>query len=380
MRRSKRKPSKLPPVCGKRLASSPQAGRAQPFEAQPFEAQVLDGLKPFAERELARLRNLSLGASADPEAVHFRYAGPWARLAELRTVVAVYLVERFDVPRPKALLGHQHLRRLLGRILELRAAAPFGSFRLSAAGRDTEVYSRLTAALGEGSGLAHDADEGDLLLRVRPTMSSGGGSGNGWEVLLRLTPRPLSARRERVCNLEGGLNATVAAAMLACAPARPGDRVLNLMCGSGTLLIERHAQTPAARLVGVDLNPKALDCARENLAAAGASAELLKGDATALPFAPGSFDLVLTDPPWGDQVGSHEANTELYPALLAEAARVAAPGATFVLLSHEIRLLERVLTGQRAWHLEASHRVYHGGHYPRLYVLRRGQGVWLSAN
>lgn len=377
MRRAKRKPARRPPTSGnkptpgQRRASPPQAGHAR-----AYEAQVLDGLKPFAERELARLGGLSLGASADPEAVPFRYAGPWSRLAGLRTVVAVYLVERFGVPRPKALLAHQHLRRLVERILELREAAPFASFRLSAAGRDSEVYARLAAAIGEGGGLLHDAEEGDLLLRVRPMLHSGGSydganePAGGWEVLLRLTPRPLSARPWRVCNLEGGLNATVAAAMLACAPARPGDRVLNLMCGSGTLLAERHAQAPAGRLVGVDLSPRALSCARTNLEAAGAGAELVRADATALPFAAGSFDLVLADPPWGDQIGSHEANATLYPALLAEAARVAATPAVFVLLSHEIRLLERVLRAS-PWRLAASHRVYHGGHYPRLYVLKR---------
>ena len=36
------------------------------------------------------------------------------------------------------------------------------------------------------------------------------GWGEGWEVLVRLTPRPLTARPWRVCNWPGALNAVVA--------------------------------------------------------------------------------------------------------------------------------------------------------------------------
>ena len=53
-------------------------------------------------------------------------------------------------------------------------------------------------------------------------------------------------------------------------------------------------------------------------------------------------------------------------------ARVAAPGVRLVLLTHEIRLLERVLGDQTVWRVEQEFRVFHGGHYPRVYLLSRG--------
>ena len=34
--------------------------------------------------------------------------------------------------------------------------------------------------------------------------------GDGWETLVRTTPRPLATRYWRVCNYEAALNATVA--------------------------------------------------------------------------------------------------------------------------------------------------------------------------
>ena len=80
----------------------------------------------------------------------------------------------------------------------------------------------------------------------------------------------------------------------------------------------------------------------------------------------------MCDPPWGDAVGTHRQNAVLYPAFLKECARVAAPGARLVLLTHEIRLLERTLQSQNVWGLEREFRTFHGGHYPRVYLLSRG--------
>ncbi|NTU83238.1 MAG: RNA methyltransferase, partial [Chloroflexales bacterium] len=41
------------------------------------------------------------------------------------------------------------------------------------------------------------------------------------------------------------------------------------------------------------------------------------------------------------------------------------------LLSHEVRLMERLLEAGPAWQLEQAIRVDLGGLYPRIYLLRR---------
>jgi SAM-dependent methyltransferase len=336
--------------------------RGHSVEGAQFEAEVLPGLEPIAAAELAKLAGVG-GVKPSSGAVGFRYAGPLAALARLRTVVAVYRVLAFAVPRPKALLGDEHFRKLLLATQEVCRASktPFHSFRLSAAGRGSSVFQRLAAAFRDASGLADDPEEGDLFMRVRKA--------RGWEVLLRLTPRPLSARSWRVCNRAGGLNATLAAAVWRLLSS-PGERVLNAMCGSGTLLIERPRRS--GYLVGVDIDPEALACVRENLRAASlGEVELLQADATALPFSPASFDVVVADLPWGDAVGSHQGNAVLYPAFLAEMARLLAPGGELAVITHEVRLFERLLAAAPGWQVERQLKVFHGGHYPRLYLLRR---------
>lgn len=326
----------------------------------------MPGLEPFAEAELKRTPGVRrVGrAAADQGVLSFSYVGDAARLSELRTVSAVYALLYFAVPRPKALLGHEHLTRLTIAVAALQRRQTFDGFRIGAAGSDSAVFARFAVALSQQTGLAHRPDEGELLVRVRPSQRQ------GWDVLLRLTPRPLSARTWRVCNLTGGLNAALAAAMLELAQIKPHERVFNPFCGSGTLLIEQGLQAAPAQLLGCDLDPAALACSAQNAAAAGVTgAEFLGVDATATGLAAGSVDVIVADPPWGDAVGSHSANADLYPALLAETARLAAPGARFVLLTHELKLFERVLAAQHVWQVAENIQVSHGGHNPRVYLL-----------
>jgi 23S rRNA G2445 N2-methylase RlmL len=185
-------------------------------------------------------------------------------------------------------------------------------------------------------------------------------------VLLRLTPRPLSARAWRTERYEGGLNATIAAAIIQATDPQPTDRFLDMMCGSGTLLVERAAAGPAARLVGVDLDPDAIAITKthlRNAAIRGAKVDLYNEDALTID---GDYDVLVVNPPWGTSVGSHADNAELYPALLRAASRL---GPRLYVLTHEIKLFESALEQQHEWTVVAQHRFFQKGHWPRLYVL-----------
>jgi hypothetical protein len=152
---------------------------------------VLPGLESFARVEIAAaggtIERVESGAIAFTTA-------HWSPLYHLRRTVAVYRRVAFDVPRPKSFLGDEHFRRLVAEIAEVRSRSedPFEGFRIGAAGSDSPVFQRLIGALEEATGLRHDADAGELLVRFKPSAAG------GWEVLPRLTPRPLSARSWRV--------------------------------------------------------------------------------------------------------------------------------------------------------------------------------------
>ena len=339
-----------------------------------LEADVAEGLEEIAQDEIrerlgdrVKLRPLD----DRPGVIRFDYIGRDLReVRGLRTVQSVYLTRRFAIPRPKALLGDEHFRALLGMIETVRKLWQPGAFQtlyLNAAGSESSVMQRIKTELSGKTGLT-TAEEGDLLIRLRHPPND-----EGWEALVRISPRPLATRAWRVCNREGALNAAVAHVMVRLTQPKPDDVYVNLMCGSGTLLIERLAAEPVQSAVGYDHDETALDCARENVEASGYGAFIMlqRADVRALPLPDTSVDALAADLPFGHLSGSHEGNVELYPQILSEAARVAKAGARFVLITHEVRLMESLMAESDVWATERVIRVALGGLYPRIFVLRR---------
>jgi ubiquinone/menaquinone biosynthesis C-methylase UbiE len=77
------------------------------------------------------------------------------------------------------------------------------------------------------------------------------------------------------------------------APA-PGQRILDLGCGTGTLAIQVKQREPAAEVVGLDADPEMLAQARRKAEQAGIELELTEGFSTELPYEDASFDRVLS--------------------------------------------------------------------------------------
>lgn len=291
----------------------------------------------------------------------------------LRTIVAAYLLLRFDVPRPKSLSSPDRLAAIARAVasaqrLSRRRGEPIRSFRIDAAGRESPVFRALAERIGAATGLAHVPDDGDCVLRFRRSAEAA-----GWEVLVRLSARPLSSRTWRVSSFPGAVNATVAAAAVRLSRPRPGDRVLNLMCGSGTLLAERLLAGPAAAVMGVDRDPDAIQLSAATLAAAevGDAVRLETADISTLSVKP-RFDVVFACPPWGDKVDRHEDVDRLQDVLLDRAYAWTDPGARMIVISHRVRAMARSLAERRSqWRQLQQTRVWTKGHHPRLYCLRR---------
>jgi SAM-dependent methyltransferase len=72
-----------------------------------------------------------------------------------------------------------------------------------------------------------------------------------------------------------------------------GDRVLDIGCGTGTLLRIAADQQPRGTFIGIDPDPRILDRARRKFAPQS-RVTFQEGSATELPFADGSFDRVLS--------------------------------------------------------------------------------------
>ncbi len=124
-------------------------------------------------------------------------------------------------------------------------------------------------------------------------------------------------------------------AAIAAAALSPGDLVIDLACGTGDLteLAARHG----ARAVGVDFAGGMLTVAR----ARGLGGRLVRADVTALPLADGVAEAVTC--------GFALRNFVAIPPVLAEAARVLAPGGRLVLLEVATPHLAPLRLGHRIY-------------------------------
>lgn len=356
-----------------RTQGRPRAGLAK---GHVVELSFLPGLEDVVVAEVGPLsaRGWRLVAGRD-DAVVGELRGSLGRLRTLRTVVSAFVVLSFPVPRPKSLLSGEFFPAIVEaarEVVRLNRSDPPRAVRLEAAGRDSAVMRTLARQVAQACGLREDEDDGDLVIRVRPTPGRA-----GWDVLVRLGTRPLSARAWRVQGYPAAVNASVAAAMVDLSEPRPGERVANLMCGSGTILIERLLAAPASAAMGIDLELAAVEAARVNLAASGqaGNARLLVGDVRDDDWlAGGPYDVLFADPPWGDKSGDHGHSEDVHAELLDRAYAGAADQARLVVLTHEIKIMERCLRrSEHKWRLRSQTRVFHKGHHPRIYVLdRRG--------
>ena len=209
------------------------AGRRRQPAASPtqnprvtLECEVLPGLEPFCGDELRRVlgRQVELAGGSGPGAVRFSWSGPLRALLGLRTAVAVYLLVSVPGRRPSTLLGDTTLFDQVETVRRLHRPGSFSSFRLSVPGRDSAALRRLRQELTARTGLGHDPDEGELYLRIR--RSAGG---DGWDLLTRLTPRPLSARGWRVARCSPSPTSSAVPAL----PAGGDAPLAARACGAG---------------------------------------------------------------------------------------------------------------------------------------------------
>lgn len=335
-----------------------------------YEAEIVAGLESFAIAELGERLGGGDIEFTRPGFVRFGYGGAPSKFSALRSVIAVYQIHQFAIPRPKALLGHQHFTRLIKILLAAAGSMlePPLTFGIGAAGSGSSVLRRLRDEIAEALKLPESPDgKGDLYLRLlrRPGAA-------GWEALVRTSATPMSKRAYRIVDVPGALNSTVAYAMTKPDASQKRATVVNLCSGSSTILIEHALSHFGDRLLGIECSRAALAAGARNAEASGAAPAILHllADATETPLPADSVDRLYADLPFGNLVGTHDANIRLYPRVLREAARIARANAVFIVLTHEIKLLRRCLLDS-PWSISSETQINLRGLHPRLFVLWR---------
>jgi len=192
-------------------------------------------------------------------------------------------------------------------------------------------------------GMSHVADDADVEFWLWL-------SGSEALVGLRLSDATMRHRGYKREHVPASLRPTVAAAMGWLARPTQEDIVLDPLCGAGTLIIERALLGPLAQAIGGDLRKEAVTIARRNALAAGVRAEWHVWDARALPLEAASVTRIITNLPFGKQIGTEETNADLYTALVGEFGRVLGAGGVLVTLTSADRFWDRILR-QDGWRI-----------------------------
>jgi len=140
-----------------------------------------------------------------------------------------------------------------------------------------------------------------------------------------LPPEGVRRMFDRIAPVYDGMNRAMTAGLdrrwrdaTAAAVVRPGDRVLDVCCGTGDLAIA--AAKAGGKVTGLDFSQRMLARAREKKS----DIEWVVGDALRLPFPDGSFDAAT--------VGFGVRNLDDLERGLAELKRVLEPGARLGIL------------------------------------------------
>jgi len=107
----------------------------------------------------------------------------------------------------------------------------------------------------------------------------------------------------------------------------PGERVLDVGCGTGELALHAKERAGSAGLVcGLDAAPEMIEVARRKAARQRAEVDFRVGLVEQMPYPDGSFDVVLSS------LMMHHLPADLKPRALAEIRRVLKPDSRLVIV------------------------------------------------
>ncbi|WP_071517589.1 THUMP domain-containing protein [Geitlerinema sp. PCC 9228] len=194
-------------------------------------------------------------------------------------------------------------------------------------------------------------------------------------ISLQQTWVSLDQRYQRGFQPRITLKTTMAFAMLHLSklPAS-GGKILDPFCGSGTILLEAASLRPDIQLYGSDREEKCVTGTRENLISAGyyqrSHIQQLDARDIAAAYPSAAFHAIVTNPPYGIQVGQQIDFYRLYRKFLQAATQLLVPqGRVVMLVGKKHALVRKVLRSLPQFRVCHERVVETGNIYPHLMVL-----------
>ena len=326
-----------------------------PRKAPPHPTDVLltapEGFAETLQKELA-----SLGCSATPCT-----AGALLHTDNLKPLYTVRCAAEVLLPVGKSLPADA--KKIAAAAAEL-LERPYRVELRGYSGDRAAFIRAVSGALGGGDNPSRYADELRIVCR-----------GNVCDVFVR----PCSVPDTRLAYRKKSLPASIHPATAACLAryalsfvSAERVRALDPFCGSGTLLFELEHAAKNTALIGVDISEHALEAARINARAAKSGAHFIRKDI--LKFTPREpFDLILTNMPFGNRVGTHTSNEPLYRGFIRMLPNLLSEDGVAALYTMEHRLLTDCLRREPRLTVVSETRTEAGGLNPRVTIVKRKQ-------
>jgi 23S rRNA G2445 N2-methylase RlmL len=309
-----------------RTASRGARGRVDPARsvARPVPILALSrrGLEDLLAEELADVAAVVETRVDGPGRVRARLAGSIDALFAARTMLSF----RFPLPSEPR-VGGEALSETIARAATSAAAREIFSTW-------TEGAVRYRIAWAEGGHQRASIWEASRAIAARAPELVNDPTESTWEIVVgrgdhavdvAIVPGSLVDPRFawRQGDVPAASHPTVAAALARVAGVREDDVVWDPFVGSGAELVERALLGPTRALFGSDIDPRALETARGNLAAAGLEARLEQQGA--LDPAPREVTLIVTNPPMGRRASRGAGLDEQLDRFVAHAAAALVP-------------------------------------------------------
>ncbi|KAI8969042.1 putative RNA methylase family UPF0020-domain-containing protein [Mycotypha africana] len=187
-------------------------------------------------------------------------------------------------------------------------------------------------------------------------------------------------QRNRVFVGQTSLNPCIAYCLTLISNPQPGQIILDMCCGTGTIPIEGASNFSDVLWVGSEVKHKTLTqkalgnvqyCNLKNV-------ELLLGDGRKLCLRDNTVDSVISDWPWGLRENSFTQIQKLYPKFLKEMWRIVNKDGRAYIVTQGRKLMNRTLDYdwcQKLWSVHKVIPIGIGGYEVYLYILMKKAAV-----
>lgn len=158
-----------------------------------------------------------------------------------------------------------------------------------------------------------------------------------------------------------------------CSP-QEGERLLDPMCGCGTIPLMAALEWKDLKVVGVDVEQEYVSCSRKNAEILGLQnkTEFFVGDIAVLAKLGIEADIIAVNPPYGMTLPSRKEVDQLYRILFEEAFMILSSRGRMVAVTPYPKIVEREATRQM-FKIDSVYRIREGELPRTIHLIRRAK-------